>query len=174
MDCLSLLQEHYIWSQRRCRASGVCRAQIYWNAYNYSVRCCEDCLCSPVVRVSGYRSRGPGSTSGATKFSEKYESRTESTQPHEYNWEAPWKKSTGSGLESREYGRRDPLCWPHDILYQKKLTLTSPTSGGRSVSIIRSRTEATYLFIYLFIYFKFCSSHIGGYDEFYLLGYSAV
>jgi hypothetical protein len=39
----------------------------------------------------------------------------------------------------------------------KKLALTSLTSGGRSVGIVRLRTEATeffiYLFIYLFIYF---------------------
>jgi hypothetical protein len=30
-------------------------------------------------------------------------------------------------------------------LYTKKLALTSPTSGGRSVGIIRSRTKATEL-----------------------------
>jgi hypothetical protein len=33
---------------------------------------------------------------------------TGSTQPREYNWGATWKKSSGSGLESREYGRTDP------------------------------------------------------------------
>jgi hypothetical protein len=32
----------------------------------------EDCLCDLVVRVPGYRSRGPGSISGATRFSEKH------------------------------------------------------------------------------------------------------
>jgi hypothetical protein len=32
-------------------------------------------------------------------------------------------------------------------LYQLKLALTSPTSGGRSVSIARSRTRATAIFI---------------------------
>jgi hypothetical protein len=31
-----------------------------------------DHLCGLVVRVPGYRSRGPGSISGATSFSEKY------------------------------------------------------------------------------------------------------
>jgi hypothetical protein len=31
----------------------------------------EDCLCGLVVGVPGYRSRGPGSIPGATKFSEK-------------------------------------------------------------------------------------------------------
>jgi hypothetical protein len=53
------------------------------------------------------------------------------------------RKSSGSGLESREYGRRDPSHWPHGTLYPQKLALTSPTSGGRSVGIVRSRTQAT-------------------------------
>jgi hypothetical protein len=43
------------------------------------------------------------------------------------------RKSSGSGLESREYGRREPSGWPRGILYPQKLALTSPTSGGRSV-----------------------------------------
>jgi hypothetical protein len=47
------------------------------------------------------------------------------------------------GLESWEYGRRDPSRWPHSTLYPLKLALTSPTSGGRSVGIVRSRTQAT-------------------------------
>jgi hypothetical protein len=53
------------------------------------------------------------------------------------------RKSSGSGLESREYGRMDPLRGPRDNLYPKKLALTSPTSGGRSVGIVRSWTKAT-------------------------------
>jgi hypothetical protein len=44
---------------------------------------------------------------------------------------------SGSGLESREYYRGDPLRWPRDILYLQKLVLTSPISGGRSVGIVR-------------------------------------
>jgi hypothetical protein len=66
-----------------------------------------------------------------------------STQPREYNWGAAWKKSSDSGLESREYGSRDPSRWPRGTLYQQKLELTSPTSGGRSAGIVRSRTQAT-------------------------------
>jgi hypothetical protein len=27
------------------------------------------------------------------------------------------RKSSGSGLECQEYGRRDPSRWPHDTLY---------------------------------------------------------
>jgi hypothetical protein len=34
-------------------------------------------------------------------------------------------------------------------LYQQTLALTSPTSGGHSVGIVRSRTKATELFIYI-------------------------
>jgi hypothetical protein len=37
----------------------------------------------------------------------------------------------------------DPLRWPRDTLYPKKLVLTSSTSGGRLVCIVRSRTKAT-------------------------------
>jgi hypothetical protein len=46
-----------------------------------------------------------------------------------------------AGLESREY--RDPSHWPRDTLYPQKLTLTSPTSSGRSVGIDSSRNKAT-------------------------------
>jgi hypothetical protein len=52
------------------------------------------------------------------------------------------RKSSGSGLRNLEYGRRDPLCWPRDISYAYNWALTSPTSGGRSVGIVRSRTES--------------------------------
>jgi hypothetical protein len=48
-----------------------------------------------------------------------------------------------SGLESQEYGRKDPLRWPGGTIYQQMLQLTSPTSGGCWVGIVRSRTQAT-------------------------------
>jgi hypothetical protein len=55
-----------------------------------------------------------------------------------------WKeKSSGSGLESRDYGRMDPSRWPCGTLYPQKLVLTSLTRGGRSVGTVRSRTQAT-------------------------------
>jgi hypothetical protein len=57
------------------------------------------------------------------------------------------RNSNGCGLESREYGRGDPLRLPHDTLYPQKLALTSPTSGGRSVGIVRSRTKVTEFFL---------------------------
>jgi hypothetical protein len=52
------------------------------------------------------------------------------------------RNSSGSGLESREYGRGDSLLGPSDTLYPQKSTLNSPTSGGRSVGIVRSQTKA--------------------------------
>jgi hypothetical protein len=60
------------------------------------------------------------------------------------------RKSSGSVLESREYGRRDPLCWPRGTLYLQKLSLTSPTTGGRSVGIVSSRTRTREFFYWRF------------------------
>jgi hypothetical protein len=75
-----------------------------------------------MVRVPGYRSRGQGSISGTTRFSEKY-----------WVWNGVhstlWVELRSSGLGNREYGRKNPLRWPHDTLYSQKLALTSPTSG---------------------------------------------
>jgi hypothetical protein len=42
--------------------------------------------------------------------------------------------------KTRINDRGDPLRWPRDTLYQQKLAPTSPTSGGRSVGIVRLRT----------------------------------
>jgi hypothetical protein len=53
------------------------------------------------------------------------------------------RKSRDSGLEIREYGRRVPLWWPCDTIYSQKSALTSPTSGDRSVGIVRLWTKAT-------------------------------
>jgi hypothetical protein len=81
----------------------------------------NDRLCGLVVRVPRYRSRGP-------EF-----------DPRRYQifWEVvglergplhlvsiteellKW-KSSGSGLENREYGRGDPLRWPRNTLYPQK------------------------------------------------------
>jgi hypothetical protein len=52
------------------------------------------------------------------------------------------RKSSGSGLESRQCGRKDLSRWPRVSLYPQKLALTSPMSGVRSVGIVRSRTQA--------------------------------
>jgi hypothetical protein len=59
------------------------------------------------------------------------------------NEELLGRKNSGSSLERREYGRRDPSRWPRGTIYRQKLALISPTSGRRSVNIVRSRTQAT-------------------------------
>jgi hypothetical protein len=53
------------------------------------------------------------------------------------------RKSSGPGIKSREYGRGDPSRWPSGTLYRRKFALTSPTSGSRSVGVVRSRTQVT-------------------------------
>jgi hypothetical protein len=62
------------------------------------------------------------------------------------------RESSGSDLEIREYGRRDPSRWPRSTIYPQNSSLTSPTSGGRSVGIVHSRTQATeFSFLYLYV-----------------------
>jgi hypothetical protein len=70
-------------------------------------------------------------------------SETGSTQPREYNWgattvAAPVKRTLNIAV-------RDPPRWLREPLYPQTLALTSPRSGGRSVSVGRLRTKATEL-----------------------------
>jgi hypothetical protein len=98
-------------------------------------RFCGQVATDPKVRVR---------FSALPDFLRSSRSGTGSTQPRECNLGATWKKkSSSSGLESREYGLRDPSRWPFGTLYPQKLALTSPTSGSRSVGVVRSRTQAT-------------------------------
>jgi hypothetical protein len=46
------------------------------------------------------------------------------------------RKSSGPGLENQEYGRRDPSRYVTPF-YPKKSALTSLTSSGRYVCIVR-------------------------------------
>jgi hypothetical protein len=97
-----------------------------------------------VVRVPGYRSRGPGLDSRSYQIFWEVVglelgplSLTSTTE------ELLGRNSSGSGLKNREYGRGDPLRWPSDTLNPQKLALTSPKCGGRSVGIVRFRTKTT-------------------------------
>jgi hypothetical protein len=71
-----------------------------------------------------------------------------------------WRKSRGSGLESREYGWRVPSRRPPGTLYTQKLPLTSPTSGGRSVAIVHSRAKATRFSLVPYIYLPMSKNNI--------------
>jgi hypothetical protein len=83
-----------------------------------------------VVTVLGYRSRGPGSIPGAIRFLERGPLSLVSTIE-----ELLERRISRSGLENQDYGRRGSAA--------QKLPLTSSRSGGHSVGIVRSRTEAT-------------------------------
>ena len=106
-------------------------------------------MCGLVVRVSGYRYRGLGFDSrryqifwvvvglerGPLSLVSSIEELLES-------------KSSGSGLENRDSTAVGNRYADHVTpLYPQKLALTSPTGGGRSVGMVRSRTEATELLL---------------------------
>jgi hypothetical protein len=78
------------------------------------------------------------------------------------------RNSSGSGVESREYGRRDSSRWQRGTLSAKKLALSSLTSGGRSVGIVRLRTEATEFLFFTNWYL------VEVVKKFYLLGLNAM
>jgi hypothetical protein len=103
-----------------------------------------DRLCGLVVRVPGYRPRGPG-------FDFRH---------YQIFWEVvglewgslslvriieellEW-KSSGSGSRKPRLWPGDPLRWPCDTIYQLKLALCSPTGCGHSVSIVCMQTKTT-------------------------------
>jgi hypothetical protein len=112
--------------------------------FNFSTR-----LCGLVVRVSGYRYRGLGFDSlgyqifwvvvglerGPIRLLRSIEELLE------------WKSSRS--VEIR--------CADHvTTLYPQKLALTSPTGGGRSVGIVRSRTKATEFSFYVYVNICVC------------------
>jgi hypothetical protein len=64
------------------------------------------------------------------------------------------RRNSGFGLENREYGRRVRHADHVAPCIRKKLALTSPTSGCRSVGIVRSWTQATEFFWSARFYFS--------------------
>jgi hypothetical protein len=84
-----------------------------------------------MVTVPAYRSRGPGSIPGATRFFWEGVGLERGTLNFVSKIEELLeRKSSGSSLEVREYGLRDASRWPGGTLYPQKLALTWPTSGG--------------------------------------------
>jgi hypothetical protein len=103
-----------------------------------------DRLCGLVVTVPGYRSRGPGSIAGSHIFLDV----VDLEGIHSASWvqlrSYLKEKSSGSGLKKRDQGRRGSVALTtRQPSMHQKLALTSPTNGGRSVSIVRSLSQAT-------------------------------
>jgi hypothetical protein len=102
----------------------------------------NDRHCGLLVRVPGYRPRAPG-FEALPNFLRSSGSGTGPLSLLSTIDELLGRNSSCFSLESREYRRGDPSRWPLDTRYPQNLALTSPTSGGRSVGIVRSRAEAT-------------------------------
>jgi hypothetical protein len=97
---------------------------------------CIDSLCALVVRVPVYQRSGFDSWS-CRVFWEVVGLERGLLSLVSTIQELLGRNSSGSRLENREYGRRDPSRWPRGALYPQKLALTSTTwrSLGRYSSL---------------------------------------
>jgi hypothetical protein len=103
----------------------------------------RDRLCGLVIWVSDYKSIGPGLDCWRYQIFLAVSLEWGPLSLVSKTEELLGRKSSCSGLENGEYGRRDSSRWHLDTLYPQKLSLTSLTSGGRPVGIVRSRIEDT-------------------------------
>jgi hypothetical protein len=143
-DCFSLLLGRPLWRED---GSAICSAICQWSE---SRRTRNNALLSHLRLL--------GSLSVASYDSQRLRRKYSYPPPHGSrpiknipNSLCNPRNINGSCIENQEYDLGDPLCWSHDTIYKQRLTLTSPTNGGRYICIIRSRTKAMELII-LFYY----------------------
>jgi hypothetical protein len=147
---------HYGISLKERKGKNIDEATKLW-VFTLSVKMAMlkistmDRLCGLALRVPGYRSRGPGFDFRRYQiFREAVGLERGPLSLVRITEEILEWKSSDSGLENRDLkGRGDPLRWPRDTLYPQKLPRTSPTSGGRSVGIVRLRTKSHGVSFYL-------------------------
>jgi hypothetical protein len=82
------------------------KGDVLFNWYNNKEM--GDRLCGLVVRVPGYRSGVPGSIPGTTRKKKVVGLERSPLSLLSTTEELLGRKSSGSGLENREYGSRDP------------------------------------------------------------------
>ena len=115
-----------------------------------------------MVRVSGYRYRGPGFDPRRYQI---FWVVVGLERVHSASWASGGQlrsylneKSSGSRSRKQTLTAVGTRCADHVTpLYPQKLALTSSTGGGRSVGIVCVRTKATefsfvYIYIYIYIY----------------------
>jgi hypothetical protein len=134
MDWIDLAQDGSRW---RAVVNSVLNLRVPWNAEKLSSGLTSSGLSSSALLLVSYNSE-------VINYTFVFHNLWQLLSKREFWYFLKFgRQSSGSGLESREYGRSDPSHWPHNTLYPQKLALTSPTSGGRLVGIIHSRTQAT-------------------------------
>jgi hypothetical protein len=142
---------HFLQSAIPCAVQQNAGYNIYkYRASFWPVSPSWDRLCGLMVRVPGYRSRGLGFNSRHYQISwevvgleQGLLSLVSTTE------ELLGRKSSDSDIENREYGRRDPLCWPCDTLYPQKVG-TNFADGRRSLCQYSSLSDWGHGLCFLF------------------------
>jgi hypothetical protein len=116
---------------------------VRYNIYIYELQyLATDRLCGLVVRVPGYRSRGPGFDFRRYQIFWEIVGLERGTLSLVRIIEELLERKVAAPVYKTEINDRgDSLRWPRDTLYPLKLALTSPASGGRSIGIVRWRTK---------------------------------